>query len=412
MLKLKDTIAAMNIDTTRPAKQGLFEFVTLMALLMSLAALAIDAMLPALPVIGAELNVLESNETQKVILFIFIGLSVGQLFYGPLSDTLGRKPLIYTGIIIFIMGCLLSIFAPNFNLMLLGRFFQGLGVASTRVISLAIVRDQYSGNQMAKIMSLITVVFVIVPALAPTIGQGILYIAEWRAIFWFFIFLSSFAFLWFKFRQLETLAPKDRKPFNVSQFKYATKRIFTTKVAIGYTVASGLVFGAFIGYLVSSQQIFYDIFSLKDEFPFYFGVLACSIGLASFLNSRLVEKYGMKKITRLATMGVFFLSLAFLTFISLNEGVAPFPLFMIYMMFKFGCIGFLFGNYNSLAMEPLGDIAGSATAVISTVQNILSIGLGSLIAGGFSGTLYPLIIGFSALGFLSFMLVLWIQKES
>lgn len=402
----------MNSDSARPAKTGLFEFVTLMAVLMSLAALAIDAMLPALPVIGAELNVLESNETQKVILFIFIGLSVGQLFYGPLSDTLGRKPLIYAGILIFIAGCLLSIYAPSFELMLLGRFFQGLGVASTRVISLAIVRDQYSGNQMAKIMSLITVVFVIVPALAPTIGQGILYIADWRAIFWSFILLSGTALIWFKFRQAETLAIENRKPFNFAQFKYATGRIFTTKVAIGYTCASGLVFGAFIGYLVSSQQIFYDVFKMKDEFPFYFGVLACSIGLASFLNSRFVEKYGMKKITLIATAGVFLLSLLFLSFLAFNDGLAPFPLFMIYMMFKFGCIGFLFGNYNSLAMEPLGDIAGSATAVISTVQNILSIGLGSLIAGAFAGNLYPLIIGFSCLGLLSLLMVLWIQRDS
>jgi len=400
------------MNTQIPARSKIlqFEFVALMAMLMSLAALAIDAMLPALPIIGKELQVLTANGTQQVIIFLFLGLSLGQLFYGPLSDTFGRKPFIYVGISIFIIGCLVSIYAQSFSMMLFGRFLQGLGISSPRVITMAIVRDQYVGNKMAKIMSLIMVVFVLVPALAPSLGQAILLVSKWRTIFWFFIFLSSTAMIWFAMRQKETLSISQRKSFSFSHFKYATKRIFTTPVAIGYTVASGLVFGAFIGYLVSSQQIFQDIYKLKDEFPFYFGVLAISIGCASFLNSKLVEKYGMIKLTYLATIGVVINALIFLIIIANNKGVAPFPIFMIYMILSFGCIGFLFGNFNSLAMEPLGDIAGSATAVISTVQNIISLSLGSLIAHSFQNTLYPLSIGFLSLSLASLGIIKLVHR--
>lgn len=406
MFNLKDTIRK-----SMKNKIAQVEFVVLMALLMSLAALAIDAMLPALPIIGKELQVVQVNGTQNVIIYLFLGLSIGQLFYGPLSDTYGRKPIVYIGISIFLVGCLFSIYAESFWVMLLGRFLQGLGISSPRVITMAIIRDRFEGNTMAKIMSLIMMVFVIVPALAPSIGQGILFIAKWQTIFWFFIALSSIAFFWFAFRQPETLAIERRKEFNYAQFKYATHRIFTTPQSIGYTTASGLIFGAFIGYLVSSQQIFQDIFKLGDDFPFYFGTLAISIGTAAFLNSRLVEKIGMIKLTYLATQGVMFLAFLFFLYLLTNQGHAPFWLFMSYMIFTFGCIGFLFGNYNSLAMQPLGDIAGSATAVISTVQNILSIGIGTFIAHSFAGNLYPLAIGFLGLSILSFLLIIKVQKH-
>jgi DHA1 family bicyclomycin/chloramphenicol resistance-like MFS transporter len=386
------------------------EFVAMMALLMSLAALSIDAMLPALPQMANDLGIVNANDSQLIITSLFLGLALGQMFYGPLSDTYGRKPIVYLGISIFLVGTIFSIFSNSFMFILIGRVIQGFGVASTRVVTVAIVRDRYSGNAMAEVMSLITMVFILVPALAPSIGQVILLFYSWRDIFWLFFILAIVGMVWFYFRQEETLPNDKRIILSLENIKSSIIRTMTTRVTLGYTIASSLIFGAFIGYLISSQQLFVGVYNTGEAFPLYFAVLALSIGCASFINSKLVKKHGMIKLTRIALAILCTSSVIFISYTYLHAGTPPFIAFMVYMIFAFGSIGILFGNLNSLAIEPLGDIAGLATGVISTIQNIISLSLATLIGSQFRGDIYPIIFGFTILGIISFIIVLWVEK--
>ncbi len=232
----------------RTAPQPRFgEFVALTALVISLVALSIDIMLPALQQIAGDLGAPRANDSQLILTALFAGLAAGQIFYGPLSDSIGRKPAIHAGLILFILGCLISILATSFTVMLVGRVLQGLGAAGPRSVIIALVRDQYEGRAMARIMSLVMAVFIMVPALAPGIGQIILMVAHWRAIFGFLLAVAAISLLWFAWRQPETLAPERRVGFSPSRIMLAVRETCGNRVAFGYTVASGLIFGAAIG---------------------------------------------------------------------------------------------------------------------------------------------------------------------
>jgi DHA1 family bicyclomycin/chloramphenicol resistance-like MFS transporter len=256
-----------------------FEFILLMSMMMSLLALSIDAMLPALPQIGRDLDVQNPNSRQLVISTIFLGLAFGQLFFGPLSDTIGRKPAIYAGYALFLIGAIISIFATSFPLMLFGRLLQGLGVSAPRAVSLALVRDRFEGRSMAQIMSFIITFIVLVPMIAPSLGQVILNFSGWRAIFGSFIILALLTLTWFTLRIPETLSAENRAPFSFQRIVSATREILKSRTALGYTLSAGLISGAFIGYLNSSQQILQEQFALGDLFPVVFGT---RLGLPRF----------------------------------------------------------------------------------------------------------------------------------
>ena len=226
------------------------EFVAMMALLISLVALSIDAMLPALPVIGRDLGFENPNDPQLILSVLFAGLAIGQLFYGPISDSTGRKPAIYAGLAIFGIGCILTIVAQSFEMMLLGRFLQGLGAAGPRVVVMALVRDLYEGRAMARIMSFVMMVFIGIPALAPAIGQTIEQLFGWRAIFVTFLAIALIGSTWFGLRQEETRKPGDRLPFSIRVIASGIWETLKTRHSLGYTIAAGFVFGAFIGFLV------------------------------------------------------------------------------------------------------------------------------------------------------------------
>ena len=378
-----------------------FEFVCLMALLMSLAALAIDAILPALAIIRTEFQVQNVNDTQFVISSLFFGLSIGQLFYGPLSDSYGRKPIIYFGVILFILGCILSVLSTSFEILLLSRFLQGIGVASTRIVSLAIVRDQFTGNSMAKIMSLITMVFVIVPAIAPSIGQIILSFTKWRSIFVLLMALALIGLIWLKFRLTETHPKEARSKLSLLQIKLSVIELWQHRPTLIHTISSGIIFGAFLGYIFSAQQIFQEIYYLKEEFPYYFGVLAIANGISSFINSKLVEKFGMLKLVKYALYNLNITSALYLAYSLYLAEQPSLLIFMLYMLISFGSMGILFGNLNSLAMAPHGHIAGVASAFISTLQNVFSITLAVVIGMSFNQTTLPLVGGYLILSLLA-----------
>ena len=376
---------------------GFTEFVILIALIISLVALSIDAMLPALPSIAAELGVTRINDSQYVISVLFLGMAIGQMIFGPWSDNVGRKLAINVGFGVFIIGCLMSLLAEQYEQMLIGRFLQGLGAAGPRIVSVALVRDQYEGRAMARVMSFVMTIFILVPVIAPWLGQIIIAYSGWRAIFLLFLILSLVVMAWFSLRQPETLPAAKRKAFSFRQLIRDTKIICSMPIAMGYTLTMGLIFGAFIGYLSSAQQIFQSVYGLGDEFVIYFGVLAASIGIASLVNAQLVMRLGMRRLSFLSMLIIGLVSFPFYILASTYQGHPPLSIFMAYLLFVFFFMGILFGNLNALAMEPLGFIAGLGAALVGSISTLVSVILGVLVANAFDDTVMPLVFGLAAL---------------
>jgi len=395
-----------------PARPGFTEFVVLMAFIISLVALSIDAMLPALPEIAADLAFERPNDGQFIISMLFVGMGFGQIVFGPLSDSIGRKPAINIGFLVFIIGCLVSIYARDFNDMMLGRLLQGLGAAGPRVVAIALVRDCYKGREMARVMSFVMTIFILVPVIAPAIGQVIIAYLDWHSIFILFLILAIMALTWFSIRQPETL-PKDRRiRFSVTQMISDIKTIVSIPAAIGYTITMGFIFGAFVGYLSSSQQIFQVQYALGNQFPVYFGVLAASIGLASLLNSQMVMRFGMRRLSQVAMISIAVLSSTFMLIVQHYQGHPPLPMLMGYLLGVFFFMGILFGNLNALAMEPLGHIAGLGAAVVGSVSTLIAVGFGVLISAAYDGTIIPLVIGFAVLSIACLITIYWTEKIS
>lgn len=351
------------------------------------------------------------NDNQLIISLLFLGMAAGQMVYGPLSDSTGRKPAIYAGFGLFIIGCLLSLSATSFPVMLAGRVTQGLGAAGPRIVTVALIRDQYEGRAMARVMSFVMTVFILVPVIAPALGQAILIVAHWRAIFGLYLGLALMASIWFALRQPETLAPVRRSPFSLPQLAAAIGEVFATRIALGYTITAGFIFGAFLGYLNSAQQIFQIQYGLGRLFPLYFAVLALSLGSASFTNGRLVMRYGMRPLSIWALVTIGLLSITFWVIAYALAGQPPLWTLVIYFLMSFFCIGILFGNLNALAMEPLGHIAGVGAAVVGSLSILISLLLGTLIGQSYNGTILPLVGGFAILSLTSLATMWWTEHR-
>jgi len=375
-------------------------------------ALSIDAMLPALPQIGDELGVANPNDRQLVISIIFLGSALGQIFFGPLSDKTGRKPAIYSGYVLFITGSLIAIFSMNFPVMLLGRILQGLGLAAPQAVTMALVRDRFEGRTMAQVMSFAMTVLILVPMIAPTIGQGILLLAGWRSIFGSFLLFAVVTLTWFALRIPETLALENRVPFSLGRIVHSIQEILKIRAALGYTLTAGLVNGFFLGYLNSSQQIFQEQYALGEAFPLYFAMIALSLGIASFLNARLVMRYGMRQLIRSALAIVFGLAVIFLGVSVAFTGQPPLWSLMAYLMVSFFCTGILFGNLNALVMQPLGHLAGVGAAVVGSITTLISMLLGIMIGRSYNGTVLPLVIGMVILTAISIFIVRWVESKT
>ena len=381
--------------------QASLEFIILMAVMTSIIAFSIDAMLPALPQIAADLGVADVNDRQLVVIVLFIGLALAQIAYGPISDTMGRKPAAYIGFTIFIIGSLMCIFAGTFEVMLIGRFLQGVGAAGPRIVSLALVRDLYSGRAMARIMSMVMGIFIIVPVIAPSVGQVLLLVGDWRLIFVVLLAEGILGLVWFAWRQPETLREDRRAPFSLRRILRAFAEAFSHPVTLGYTVAAGLVFGAFVGYLASTQQVLGELYALGAQFPIYFGANALAFGAASMLNARLVMKLGMRRLAGSGLAATSALSVVFFAVTLLQGGHPPLWTLMGYLLLTFFFVGVLFGNFNALAMEPMGHIAGVAAAVIGSLATIISSVLGWALGQAYDGTVRPMIAGFAVLTILA-----------
>lgn len=391
---------------------GLIEFIALMALMTSLVALSIDAMLPALERIGEDLNSQSIQQTHLIVSLFFLGMAFGQLFYGPFSDTRGRRAAILSGLIIFAIGTLICMWAPNMEVMLIGRVIQAFGVSGPRIAAMAVIRDQYAGEAMARVMSFIMMVFILVPMVAPAFGQAILLWFDWQHIFTAFLVIGAASGLWFFSRQPETLPKDKRQPFSWSGLWLSSRAICRHRKVMGYTFAMGLVFGPFLTYLSASQTLFQHIYGVGDLFPLYFAALAFSVGLASFINGTLVMRLGMKKLCYWAIAGLLVGSLVLVVAAIVWQGRPPLLALMAMLFFTFFWIGVLFGNLNAMAMHPLGDMAGLGAAIIGFVSSLVSVPIAILIGGYIEGDIYPIAWGFLIFAVLTALSVFWAEMAT
>ena len=379
-------------------------FLFVMGLLTSIGALATDIMLPALGVMGRDLAVADINHTTLVVSVFFFGTAIGQLVVGPLSDAFGRKPVVIWGYGLFTAGCLLSLTAESWSLMVTARFLQGLGAAAPRVVSVAIVRDRYKGRAMARIMSIIMAIFILAPIIAPLMGQGLIFIGGWQATFVGLILVAVPSAIWFSRAIPETLSPAHRRRFRPAVIFNGVVEVCSHRVTVIYMLVMGLIGGPFISYLATSRQIFQDIYGVGDMFVIYFALGSIAAGIASLLNARLVMRHGMRRLTGIATAMLTFVSAALWGWAAIG-GTPDFIIFMLWQTSFIFCIGMIFGNLQALAMEPLGHVAGLAAAIFGAVSTLISLPLSWLISGYFDNSISPLVGGFAAAGVVSLVLM-------
>lgn len=377
--------------------------------MMALTAMSVDIMLPSLPALGAALGVANENDRQLVVIVYMAGFACGQLVYGPLSDHLGRRPVLLGGIVVYIAGSLMALLAPSFTTLLAARLVQGLGAASPRVVSIAVVRDLYSGRQMARVMSFVMMVFIIIPVLAPSLGQALLLIGSWRWPFHALLLVGLAAALWAWTRLPETGEAALGKRPAMALMPAFLAAILDLQTA-GYGVAQGVMFGCLLAYVASSQQVFTEVFGLGKAFPIAFGAVASTLSLAAFINARIVGHYGMRRVSHTALAGfvVVALALAMLQFL----GLLGFVAFLGLVALAFFLFGLTAPNFNALAMEPQGHNAGMASSVVGALSTAVGAVIGGVIGRAFDGTAMPLALGFALASLTAFAIVTAVEGRA
>ena len=384
------------------------EFIALIAALMALNALAIDVMLPALPYMGEALGVVSENERQFVISAYMLGMGIAVLGFGPLTDRFGRRAPLLVGMAIYIAAAVAAIFAPSFMALLVLRFIQGMGAASVRVIATAVVRDRYSGREMAEVMSLTFMVFMAIPIIAPGIGQILLLTGPWQTIFIFMGVLAAAFWLWTFVRLPETLPLSARRPLSIKAVFSGFAIVFTNRMAISYGLAGTFLFGALFGFISSSQQIYVDIYGLGVYFPVAFAAMAGLMAVSSFTNSQIVSRFGMRRLSHGAML--VFTAVSFVWLVFALIGFLPLWLFFPLLAIIMFSLGWAASNMNSLSMEPLGAVAGTAAAVFGFIQTVGGALIGSFTGQMFDGTTVPAAIGYFAMGALALVCILVAEK--
>lgn len=387
------------------------EFVALVALMMGITAFGVDNALPAFPALGRHFAVEDANELQLVVYVYMLGFGLAQLLYGPAADVLGRRPTFLFGLVVFAIGCVAATFAPNFTALLLARFLQGLGSAAGRVLAIAIVRDRFAGREMSRIMSLTMMVFIMVPIFAPAIGSLLLVIGDWHAIFGSMFVLAVALGGWFAVRMPETLSPENRRPFSATGVLDGFRQAVACRPALGYSTAFGLMFGTIMSYVGSSQQIFAeDVYHLGAWFPLAFGSIALMMGLSALLNSRLVRRYGMQRISHAAMFAFMGLALLQAGFALLYGGHPPLFLFAGLLGLSHFATSLAMPNFNAMAMEPLGQVAGTASSFIGFYTTLIGSLVGAFVGHQFNGTVTPLALGYAALSIAAVAVVLLTER--
>ncbi|SNR65163.1 multidrug effflux MFS transporter [Puniceibacterium sediminis] len=382
-----------------------WEFVAIIALLMALNAAAIDVYIPALTDVGSALGVTSDNQRQWVITAYVLGFGGAQIIYGPLSDRFGRRKVLFVGLGIYVAAAFAAIFTPTFGILVGLRVIQGIGAAATRVVALSVVRDRFRGPKMASVMSLVMMVFMVMPVFAPNLGSAILVFGTWRELSAVMFLLGVGAFAWAWIRLPETLHPEDRRELTAKRVFEAFRIIFTNRQAFGYTLATGAFFGVLFAFIAQAEQIYTQVYGIGPTFTLYFSLVACFMSASSFANSRLVARFGTRRLSHGALTGFTLIAALHLCVAISFGGAAPFWLFLALLIPQFCLFGFIPTNFNSLAMDPLGHVAGTASAVLGTVQTLGGGILGGVVGYFYNGSLVPMLTGFVGLGALSLSLV-------
>lgn len=390
------------------ARPGFREFVVLIAALMSLNALAIDAMVPALPAIGDALGVADENRRQLVVSLYVLGFGTTQIIYGPLSDRFGRKPVLVASLTLYVGFALACAAAASFALLLAARVAQGAAAAATRVLVVSIVRDRFEGARMARVMSLAFMVFLLMPMLAPLFGQLTLLVAPWRAIFFGLAAVAAVVLAWSGLRLPETLHPEYRRPLDPATIWDAARQTLTSRQSVGYTLAFTLMMAALMGYINSIQQIVFDVFRRPELIAATFAGVALPMAFTSWLNSRIVERIGTRRVAHTG-LALFTVS-ALVHLIIVLTGGEGLWLFIALQGLTMACFGLASANFGALAMQPLGHVAGTASSVQGTIGTIGGALLGLLVGQSFDGTLVPMVGGFAAFGATALMLVAFTER--
>ena len=393
-------------STHRP--MGFPEFVIVIASIMALNPLAMDMMLPALPNIGSTFQIVPANRPQEVLSTFLIGFGVGQFVMGPLSDRFGRRPVLLGGMTVYFVASVLAISAPSFETLLLARTLQGLGTSATRVIATSIVRDCYAGRHMASVMSLAMMVLIAVPVVAPSLGEAVMLLTQWRGIFVVLTLYGVLTLIWSALRMPETLPLSEQKSLAVQDVLGAFRQTVTNRQTIGYALAAGGVQASLYGFVFSSEQVFTEIYALGNYFPLAFAAIAVGIAVAGFLNARFVSRVGMRVISHGALVG--FVAVAGIMLLGAKTQILPLPLFMTLAALMMFAFGLMFANFTALAMEPQGRIAGTASSLYGSITTLLGIGIGSVIGQDYDGTLLPFAIGFFFCAQAALAVVLVVEK--
>ena len=400
--------------TAPPTNLSRGELVALLAMMTSTVALSIDAMLPVLPQIGAAISPININRAPLIIAAFILGMGVGTFFTGPLSDAYGRKPVAAIGALIYIVAALFCAFAPSLETMLIARAVQGLGASGPRVVSLALVRDLYKGRDMARIVSLVMTIFMLVPILAPSMGAAIAWAFGWRAIFYSFAIFSIISTTWLILRQPETLAVENRRPFRAKLLAQGTKEVLSNRqVLLGIAIQT-LVFAVLFATLMQTQSIFDQIFGLANSFPLWFGAIALISAAAPVLNSMIVVRLGMREVLKWALVVQIVAAVLFLIMVLNRAPNAPgmFAMTFAWLTVIFFLAGLSIGNASAIALEPMGHMSGLAASVVTALSTLLSAVLAAPVAQGFDGTLQPLVVAVLTFGIFGLVATLAVKKDT
>ena len=398
----------MDCPTAKPFAMGEREFVALMALLQALQALAIDAMLPALGVMSGDLGVSDANERQLVVGIFLLCSGLGSLFPGALADRYGRRPVLFVCVGGYVLFSLAAALTTTFTMLLVMRACAGLLASGMVVMSATMIRDRYSGDKMARLQSLVGVVFMVVPMAAPALGQGVLLFAGWRWIFGIMAGLGAAIWLWVWFRLPETLHPEFRQAINVKAIAGNMRIALTTRAAIGYVLGMALIQGALFGYINSSQQLVAEHFGAGELFPLVFGAMALAMALANLMNSRIVERFGARRVSHIAMVAYIFVAATQLFFASgPHETLWQ---FMPMMTLNLCLMGFISANFQSIALQPFARIAGAAASLQVFLRLVIGSTLGALIGQAYDGSARPLALALAVAGVLCLVLVLFSER--
>lgn len=393
---------AQALDSHNTAPFGFREFVVMVASLMALGAIGVDTMLPALPAIGARLGVATENERQFVIAIYLAGLGTGQLIHGPLADRFGRRPVMMAALMGYGVANAVAALSGSFTLLLAARLFGGIAVAATRVVTIAIVRDCYSGRPMARVMSLVVIVFMIAPVMAPTLGQFILFFGSWRLIFSVIGVLTAIVLVWFGLRMPETLAG-ERRNFSIARLFEGYRTTLTDRWSLGYTLAATALQGALFGYITSVQQIVTTVFHAGEHLNLVFAGTAGMMAVANLLNSRVVMRLGSRFLSHSAVVTMIVIST--INVVIWTLGGENLTLFIVLQALTMGCFGLASANFGAMAMQDMGAIAGTASSIQGFINVTAGALIGTMIGQSFAGTTLPLHLGFLCCGLISLLII-------